>query len=533
MKKHAKQIFWNTLLLTATGLLIRTVSVGFQVYLSNRVGAEAMGLFSLMSGVYGFALTFATSGIYLGVTHLVVDALGKKQPERIAPAMRRAILYALSFGTAAFLLLFGFSEQIGIYWLKDVRTVTSLRLFGISLPLISLSSVFSGYFNAVRRSFKNAAVQVTEQAVKIGLTTYLLGAFFAGDIEKACCAMVLGGTLSEIVSFVCNLFLYLADRKRYILKGKKTITCGDGKRLVKISLPVALTAYIRSALVTVEHILIPEGLRNSGNSHKEALIAYGSIQSMSLPIIFYPAALISSFASLMVPEIAECHVERSTRRIGYMISRVWWIAAIFSIGVAGVLISFSMEIGDTLYPGTHAGKYIRMLAPLIPIMYVDTATDAILKGLGEQVFSMNINIADALISVFLVWLLIPRFGIEGYLLTIYFSELFNTVLSIWHLLSVSKPRLRIRKWVISPLLSIIGATSFMRLILQKSFLLFPNKGISILVHIVAVLFLYFLLLRLLGAIDREDIRWFTSIFQKENRMRSVEHAPDHHTASRL
>ena len=83
MKKQAKQIFWNALLLTAASLLIRTVSVSFQVYISNRAGAEAMGLFSLMSGVYGFALTLATSGIHLGVTRVVADALGRNEPKKI------------------------------------------------------------------------------------------------------------------------------------------------------------------------------------------------------------------------------------------------------------------------------------------------------------------------------------------------------------------------------------------------------------------------------------------------------------------
>ena len=72
MKKSAKRIFWNALLLSATTLLVRTVSVTFGVYVSNLAGAVAMGLFSLMSGVYGFALTLATSGIHLGVTHTVV-----------------------------------------------------------------------------------------------------------------------------------------------------------------------------------------------------------------------------------------------------------------------------------------------------------------------------------------------------------------------------------------------------------------------------------------------------------------------------
>ena len=515
MQKHAKQLFWNTLLLTAATLLVRTVGVGFQVYVSNRAGAEAMGLFSLMSGIYGFALTLATSGIHLGVTHLVVDAIGRRQPERIAPAMKKATVYALGFGCGASCLLFFLAPTVGTEWLKDARTVSSLRLFALSLPLISLSSLFSGYFTAVRRSFKNATVQVFEQAVKIGFTMYLLAACFPGEIERTCCALVIGGALAEGCSFLLNLILFLYDKKRHFPQKACKVTAKDGRLLIKTALPVALTAYVRSGLITLEHILIPEGLRNSGSSHKEALIAYGSIHSMALPIIFYPAALISSCAGLLIPEIAECHVRKSHKRIEYMIGRVWWLSLVFSIGVAGILICFSDEIGEALYPATDTGKFIRLLAPLIPIMYLDTATDAMMKGLGEQVYSMNINIADALISVLLVWVLVPRFGINGYLITVYFSELFNTVLSVFHLLSITKPRIRVGKWVFKPLLSIVGATTLVHLFFKESGILIANVGLSLTLHILLSIVCYLGFLLLLGDVEREDAEWFGSLFCKK------------------
>ncbi len=518
MKKHAKSLFWNALLLTAASLLMRTVGVSFQIYLSNRAGAEAMGLFSLMSGVYGFALTVATSGIHLGVTRIVTEALGEGHPERVAPAMRRALLYSLVFGALALGLLVGFAEPIGLFWLKDARTVKSLRLFGLTLPLISLSSAFGGYFTAVRRTYKSAAVQVFEQAVKIGVSMYLLALLIPSGIEGTCCALVLGGALAEAASFLLGGLFYLLDRRRHRCKNSSGDGAHVGKQLVAISLPIALTAYIRSGLVTLQHILIPEGLRNSGSSHAAALVAYGSIQSMALPVILYPAALISSFSGLLIPELAECNVQNSRRRISYMISRVWSLALLFSIGVAGILICFSEELGNALYPGSEAGKYIRLLSPLIPIMYIDTATDAMMKGLGEQVRSMNINIADALISVVLVWLLIPRMGINGYLITIYFSEVFNTVLSISHLLSVSQTPVRLLKWVYKPLLSIVGATCGVRLILGIGGWIIPNTLLSILVHCAAVALLYIGLLLLTGAVDREDRSWFGTLFQKEGHL---------------
>ena len=91
-------------------------------------------------------------------------------------------------------------------------------------------------------------------------------------------------------------------------------------------------------------------------------------------------------------------------------------AILFSIGCAGIMIFFSFEIGNVIYPQTDAGLYIKMIAPLIPIMYIDTSVDAILKGLGEQVYSMGVNIVDSLLSVILVIILLPRYGIMGYII---------------------------------------------------------------------------------------------------------------------
>ncbi|MBE6529468.1 MAG: hypothetical protein E7680_02555 [Ruminococcaceae bacterium] len=513
--KQAKQIFRDALLLTGAALLMRTVGVWFQIAISNRAGAEAMGLFSLMSGVYGFALTLATSGIHLGVTRMVTETVSRGREERVPGLLRRAVLFSLFFGCLAAILLASSAGIISRYWIKDDRVLLSLRLFAITLPLLSLSSVFGGYFTAVRRSSKSAVGQVCEQALRIGFCMYLL-AFFAGNkTERILVALVLGGALAETLSFLLELILYLIDRRKNFPTKKGISAAAEGRELVRITLPVALTTYARSGLITLEHVLIPEGLRNSGATHAAALAAYGSIQSMALPIILYPAALIASFSGLLIPALAECRVLKSHVRIRYMISRVWHFSLLFSIGVAGILICFSTELGEVLYPGTDTARYLRLLAPLIPIMYVDTATDAMLKGLGEQFRSMIINIADAALSVVLVWILVPKFGITGYLVTIYISELFNTVLSIHRLLVVSKTTPKIFKWVYLPLLSVIGASFAAKGLLS----LLPNPGngkLAVCLHILLAAGFYLLFVTLSGSVGKEERAWIRTLFRKKD-----------------
>ena len=381
-----KKYMYNAALLTLTSLIMRGVALAFNVWISNKVGAQALGLFSLISSVYGFALTLATSGIALAVTRMVAEALGHDDDALVRASMRRCTAYALFFGLIASVLLFSLSESIGLHWLDDERTITPLRIMSATLPLIALCSAFNGYFTAVRRVVKNAVSQVAEQAVKIGVTVILLTAVLPDGIEYACISLVLGGALSELLSFTVMFILYIFDKRKYI---KKAPLNGDGvnvtKKLLGIALPVAFSTYARSGLLTIEHILIPSGLRKNGATRERSLAAYGTLTSMAMPVILFPAALIASFAGMTIPELSDCMARGHKNRIRYIAGRVWQFSLLFSIGVSGILICFASELGNVLYhSGGDAALYIGLLAPLIPVMYLDSTTDALLKGFGQH-----------------------------------------------------------------------------------------------------------------------------------------------------
>ena len=93
-------------------------------------------------------------------------------------------------------------------------------------------------------------------------------------------------------------------------------------------------------------------------------------------------------------------------------------------------------LGLAVYKSGEAGHYIRLLAPLVPVMYTDMTIDGCLKGLGQQVWSMGINILDALTGLLLVWWLLPKYALAAYIGIIYFTEILNFVLSLLRLRKV-------------------------------------------------------------------------------------------------
>lgn len=513
--KTRTRFFYNALLLASSSLAMRSIAVSFSIYVSGKAGAEAMGLFSIIMSVFGFALTVATSGVNLAVTRMVSEALGKNDMGLAIKSMKKCIEYCMFFSTLSGSVLFIFSGYIGTELLNDARTVLSLKILAVALPFISLTSAFNGYFTAVRRVSKNAFCQILEQSIKIGFTVLFFNMFLEKGVEYACISLVAADAVSEFCAFLISLFLYLFDKTKFIRK--KTTAVSDKivrTRLLSIALPVAFSAYIRSGLLTIEHILIPRGLSKNGAQKSGALATYGMLHGMVMPVILYPIAIISSFSGLLIPELSECIVKYKRTHIRKIILYAFKYSLLFSFCVSGILICFSNEFGEILYSSSEAGNYIRLIAPLVPIMYLDSVTDAMLKGIGEQVYSMNVNIIDALLSIILVATLIPRFGINGYITTIYVTETVNASFSILRLISKTNINPKVTKLVLFPLFCIMGATSVGRIVYSLINFPFGIKMQTVLCVLVIV-FSYILFIRITGTVTKRDMLYIKSIFKKD------------------
>ena len=150
-------------------------------------------------------------------------------------------------------------------------------------------------------------------------------------------------------------------------------------------------------------------------------------------------------------------------------------------------------------------------------MYLDTVTDSLLKGMGEQIYTMKVNIADAAVSVILVRLLVPRFGIYGYIAVLYVAEILNFALSAARLMKRCKFEFRIRKWFLLPLCLLI-LTSKISESIFKALPSYPIPGwLSLTLHGSIILVIFISLLLLTSSLDKELRSWLgASLGLKKN-----------------
>lgn len=430
-----RRLYYNTAWLTLSSLLMEFIAMAFEAWLVGHIGTAGVGLFQLTMSVVMLAMTVAVSGVHFAATRLASEEMGLERPGGVGCAMRACTRYALFFGFVSAAALFALAPSIGTHWISDTRAVRSLRICALGLPCVALSSALSGYFTASGRVWKSTVIHIIEQLTTVLLAMLFIGRVEPGDIEGACAAVCLGRTAGDIV---CAFFMLLAYRN----ERRGGFVCADSTsytpRLLRIALPLAVSAYVRSALSTAQHLLVPSGLRASGYSYQAALAGYGIIQGMALPILLFPACLTRSLAELIIPELTDAQMKRDKAGIRRTSNKLIYYNALFALAVSLALFVFAEKLSVAIYETAEAAQCIRLLAPLVPVMYTDTAVDGCLKGLGEQAWCMGVNIVDALIGLVMTWYLLPRYALTGYIVMIYVSECVNLALSAGRLVKVLK-----------------------------------------------------------------------------------------------
>ena len=427
----------------------------FNIYISNQIGSEAVGVFSLVMAVYLFFITVATSGLNIAVTVIVSEKFALNKNQQAIKAIRTCIFFSLLLGIAAGGLILLFSNFITSKCLHNMVSSRPLFYIAIGLPFIAMSSCISSYFTTIRKAYKNAISQVFEFTIKMFATIILLKINITNGVEAVCISLILADVISEVCSFTLIFILYIIDIRLKKLEDVRSF--GQRFNILKIAFPVAVTSYIRSGLSTLKQLIIPTQLEKSGISCSRALSQYGMINGMVLPVITFPTVLTDSYSMLLIPEFSTYVAQKNYKAINYIANKIFKITCAFTMCICSIFFIFSNDLGLAIYNNIEIGYYFKIFTPFIFFMYMDHIIDCILKGLNKQFGVMCFNILDLSITTCFIYFLLPVLGIKGYVLSIFFSEVLNFSISLFQLFKYSGIKPNLIDWIVVPLFcSLVG-----------------------------------------------------------------------------
>ena len=426
--KQRHPLIIGTFILTATGMVSRLIGFFYRIYLSRLFGEEGMGIYQLLSPVPSLSFSLTAAGYQTAISKLVAEQSARERQPSLRPLVL-GMSVSLPLSLLCNGILFTFAEPIASTLLQEPRTADMLRILSFSVPLSAVHSCINGYFYGIKRAGIPAGSQLLEQLVRVGCVYMAAAWYMERGLAPSVSVAVLGLTVGEFFSMMMALLAMLpycikktpsATLPGTFSRGVQRITYGS---LLSMALPLTANRIVLNLLQSVESVSIPARLRLYGYDTVTSLSVYGVLTGMAMPFIFFPNALTSSVAVMLLPMISESYALGDMAAVRKFAVRTVKYCALMGGCCMACFVLFGRWAGTTLFDSPLAGYFITTLGFICPFLYLDTTLSSILQGLGMAGHIFVMNVACLLIRLAFVFLTIPRFGITGYLWGLLASQL--------------------------------------------------------------------------------------------------------------
>lgn len=433
-----RPLIMGTFILTATGLVTRTIGFFYRIYLSRLFGEEGMGIYQLITPVLSLSFSLCAAAYQTAISKFVAECTANRKNSPFRP-LASGLCIALPLSLLCCFAVYTGAGFISARLLLEPRTESLLRILAFSIPLSSVHSCINGYFYGIKKTGPAAAAQLLEQLARVGCVYAVSARLMASEKAPSINVAVLGLTAGELVSMLVSLtaIWHALNQAKTAKAGSEPLPpthahpSGNIGAILSMALPLTLNRIVLNLLQSVESVSIPARLRLYGYDNSTALSVYGVLTGMAMPLIFFPNALTNSVSVLLLPLISENYAVGNMQAVKSAVLRTVKFCFILGfICMSGFFLTGGW-IGSSFFDSPLAGHFIVTLSFLCPFLYLDATLSSILQGLGKAGTIFVMNVLALLIRLGFVFLAIPLCGITGYLWGILVSQI---VLSLLYLI---------------------------------------------------------------------------------------------------
>uniref|UniRef100_UPI000A993689 oligosaccharide flippase family protein n=1 Tax=Clostridium sp. NkU-1 TaxID=1095009 RepID=UPI000A993689 len=200
-RKYA--LLTGTLLLTSAGLITRLLGFFYRIFLSRTIGAEGLGIFSLVHPVFGVCFALCAGSIQTAISQSVAANVRKGRS-----IFRTGLVISVAISIALAYLIIRFKDFLAVNILMEPRCAPLLLFIAVSVPCSAIHACINGYYYGMQRPHVPAFAQVIEQTVRIGAVFLIADIMVQSGIKITVQLAVMGHLIGEIVSSLYTVVAY-------------------------------------------------------------------------------------------------------------------------------------------------------------------------------------------------------------------------------------------------------------------------------------------------------------------------------------
>jgi stage V sporulation protein B len=443
---HIDKFYKDSLILTLSNMTTGTIAFIFSIILSRELGAEGLGLYGLISPVYGFLLCLTSDGLITAISRTSALYHNRKELSNLYRTISTVFVFILLGVSCVAFLVLVCHNIIAIHIVRDARAAGAIMMLCPALIFVPMSAILKGYFYGLGQYKTTASVDIFEKLLRVIVLLSTVSIISPGsEVSKTVTIAFFALSVGELVSMTL-LFICYRLRKTKMLRESASSSNyaahrfrGKSKSRIQlmfdvlvISVPLCLEGILASSISAISALVLPRRLVSAGYNYSEALAMIGRFGGMALNITTLPYIIVSSMLTVLVPELSLHISKKNFWSAEERITQVLRIAALVGISTAIICLKIPETLGVLFYGRNDLASMIKYSAPICLIMFVSLPTYGILNCLGKQNTFLKHSLIHSVLGLLLTFILagIPTLNIYGHGLSIMLTYLTSLVLNV-------------------------------------------------------------------------------------------------------
>lgn len=379
----------STIVLIIGGIITKILGMLNKVIMARYLGTEGLGIYMMILPSFILFLNISSFGFPVAVSKLVSedDRNNKK-------LIFTSIIFVLFINFLLMIFILFIAKYLSFNLLHEKRSYYAIMAISLVIPFASISGILRSYFFGRERMGPHVISHITEDIVRIIAMVIGVPFFMHKGVEYAVCFVILTNIISEVTSILI-LFFFLPKNfslTRSDVKPSKIYL----RDCLSISIPTTATRLIGSICYFLEPIILTGVLLYVGYPNSVIVREYGIISGYALPLILLPSFFSNAISQALLPVITKKYKMRDIAGVKRKIKQGIAYSLLIGIPLTIVLEMFPDKLLKLLYNTTSGVSYIRFLAPVCLLQYIQAPLASTLDALGMSKENFTSNLAGVL-----------------------------------------------------------------------------------------------------------------------------------------
>lgn len=409
MKRHS--VWTGAFWLSIGSFVSKLIGAVYRIFLPRILGAYGVGIFQMAYPLYSALLVVSVNGVPTALSKEVAELDASGDRARADQLMEWTLLGLAVLGGLMALGLGFFAPLIARYVFHEPKAGPAIRALAPALAFVSLEAALRGGFQGRQEMLPTALSQIIEQVVRVAVMFSLALLWLPRGVEVAAAGATMGAPVGA--AFGLGYLFWRRFRSGPWVPLRRPPPLRRLFRLAAVAAPMSLAGLLFPLMLLIDSVFVPERLRLSGMSLRQATSQFGLLSGEAMPLINLTMVVGAALAISLVPTVArlirEGEPREAAKQVDHSMHLVWLLGFPMSAG----LYVLARPLTTLLYGGPGAAPALAVLALGSSVLSVQQVLGGALQAAGRGWEPVK-NLGVGTVAKFaLTWWLTPHLGIRG------------------------------------------------------------------------------------------------------------------------